>query len=330
MTPPEATEHNDRIKAMLFERPEYVPVRVGLLPATWMKHREGLEALVGRHPAIFGAKEDKGDEGPRDYDAVGGTYVAGRHVDEWGCVWHNVATGLQAMVKEHPVPTRAGVHALRPPAEITPNFEHGFMYLRLSDLRGFEELMIDFAEEPPELPMLIDVVLAYNLRRLALRLAESAPPALLHFGDDLGMQRGLAMGPAKWRKYLKPCFAAIYGPCREAGFWVYMHTDGDIHEIIGDLAECGVNVVNPQIRANGLDNLVRECRGKVCVDLDLDRQMFPFASPAEIDAHIGRCVEALGSAEGGLWLSAECGPDVPLENIEAICGALEKVRTRFR
>ena len=32
------------------------------------------------------------------------------------------------------------------------DFPHGFMYLRLSDLRGFEEIMVDFAEEPPELP----------------------------------------------------------------------------------------------------------------------------------------------------------------------------------
>ena len=36
--------------------------------------------------------------------------------------------------------------------------------LRLADLRGFAELMMDFAEEPPELQTLIDVVLAYNLR----------------------------------------------------------------------------------------------------------------------------------------------------------------------
>ena len=41
-------------------------------------------------------------------------------------------------------------------------------------------------------------------------------------------------------------------------------------------------------------------------------------------------VEKLGSPEGGLWLIAECGPDVPLENIEAICCALEKYRGYYR
>ena len=134
------------------------------------------------------------------------------------------------------------------------------------------------------------------------------------------------MNPDKWRKYLKPCYARIYRPVRDAGHYVYMHTDGHIHEIIPDLVECGVNVINPQIRANGLDNLVRVCRGAVCVDLDLDRQMFPFCTPEEIDVHVREAVEALGSPEGGLWLKGECGPDVPLENIEAICAALEKYR----
>jgi uroporphyrinogen-III decarboxylase len=188
--------------------------------------------------------------------------------------------------------------------------------------------MTDFAEEPPELQMLIDVVLAHNLRQLELRLQNERGP-LLYFGDDLGMQDRLPISPKKWRRYLKPCFARVYGRCHDAGLVVYMHTDGHILEIIPDLIECGVDVINPQIRANGLDKLAAICKGKVCVDLDLDRQAFPFFTPAECDAHIREAVETLGSPEGGLWLKAEIGPDVPLENIAAICDGLEKYRAWF-
>ena len=39
---------------------------------------------------------------------------------------------------------------------------------------------------------------------------------IAYFGDDLGMQRGLAIGPAKWRKYLKPCFMKMYRRVRES------------------------------------------------------------------------------------------------------------------
>jgi uroporphyrinogen-III decarboxylase len=57
--------------------------------------------------------------------------------------------------------------------------------------------------------------------------------------------------------------------------------------------------------------------------------MFPFGSPADIDKHIRDVVARLGMKEGGLMLTAECAPDVPLENIEAICQAMEKYRTYY-
>ena len=102
-----------------------------------------------------------------------------------------------------------------------------------------------------------------------------------------------------------------------------MHSDGHIWEIIPDLIDCGVSVINPQVGANGLENLARVCRGNVCVDLDLNRQMFPFWTPRDIDAHVREAVEILGAPEGGLWLNAEIGDDVPLANVDAICSALE-------
>ena len=319
---------NDWIKALRWERPDRIPIGAGILPAAWMKHREAMEAITRRHPRLFGEPGDK----KRDYDAVWSpTYITGDHVDTWGCVWSNVKTGMEAIVTGHPLPTRESVRAVKLP-EKDDYMPHGFMWLRLADLRGFEEAMIDFAEEPPELQMLIDKVLAYNVRQVQLRLKhhEGKADQIVYFGDDLGMQHSLAISPEKWRKYLKPCYKALYQPIRDAGHYVYMHTDGHILEIIPDLIECGVNVLNPQVGANGLENLARVCKGRVCVDLDLDRQRFPFWSPADIDAHVREAVEALGAPEGGLWLKAEIGDDVPLEIVEAICVALEKYRGYFR
>jgi uroporphyrinogen decarboxylase len=315
---------DDRMKAMLFQRPRFIPVSVGILPAAWMKYRKELDDIVSRHPVIFGEQKT----GERDYDAVGGTYTAGEHVDVWGCVWSNLKTGMESIVTGHPVPTRDAVRSLKAP-EKDAGFPHGFMFLRLTDLRGFEEMMVDFAEEPPELQMLLDVVLNYNLRQAKNLLSRLAEPTIIYFGDDLGMQDSLPISPEKWRKYLKPCYAKIYAPFRQAGHYIYMHTDGHIFEIIPDLVDCGVNVINPQVGANGLDNLARVCKQKVCVDLDLDRQMFPFFTPEQIDAHIREAVEVLGAPEGGLWLKAEIGDDVPLENVEAIFSALERYRSWF-
>lgn len=313
----------DRAKAMCFEGPEYIPVSASLLPATWARHREALEDIVLHHPIVFGEHE----AGGTDFDAAPGTYAPGEHVDEWGCVWTNIAAGCEAFVTGHPLPRREMVQGFRTPAP-GAGLPHGFMFLRLTYLRGYEELMFDIAEDAPELQQLIDIVLEYNLGELR-RLLED-PPEIMHFGDDLGTQTSLPISPEKWRRYLKPCYARLYGLCHEMGSAVYMHTDGHVLPIVADLIECGVNVINPQIRANGLEGLVETCKGKVCVNLDLDRQMFPFCTPADIDAHVREAVEKLGSPEGGLWLLAEVGPDVPLANIEAICQALERYRGYYR
>lgn len=314
----------DQRKALEFAHPEFIPAAVSVLPSAWMKHREKLSEVTARHPLFFGS-----GEGARDYDAVWSpTYAEGTHVDAWGCVWSNVHRGREAIVTGHPYPTRASVRKMKAPSG-DAGLPHGFMFLRLMDLRGFEELMLDFAEEPPELARLIETVLEYNLRQVD-RLLAGNPGDMAVLGDDLGMQKSLPVSPTKWRKHLKPCFAAIFGKIRRAGYPVYFHTDGHIHEIIPDLVECGVSVINPQVGANGLDNLARVCRGKVCADLDLDRQMFPFWKPAEIDEHVRESVEKLGLPEGGLWLKAEVADDVPLPNVDAICAALEKYRSYFR
>jgi uroporphyrinogen-III decarboxylase len=191
-------------------------------------------------------------------------------------------------------------------------------------LRGFEEAMVDFAEECDELQILIDKVLEYNCIQIEAALQNVGE--IMYFGDDLGMQRGLAIGPEKWRKYLKPCFKKMYSMVRKTGRYIHMHTDGMIYEIMPDLAECGVNMINPQFRANGLDNLVRVCRGKIPINLDLDRQMFPFATPSEIDSHVRECVEALYLPQGGLALYIELNYDIPLENASALLDAARKYK----
>ncbi len=86
-----------------------------------------------------------------------------------------------------------------------------------------------------------------------------------------------------------------------------------------------MNINNPQIRANTLEGLVRVAKGKVCILLDLDRQLFPFAEPEQLKAHVREAVDKLRMDEGGLMLSAECPLGMSLDRIEAIFEVLEEV-----
>ncbi len=309
------------VAAMTWKSPETIPVSIWMLPALWKKYPEEIRSLTARYPQFFGNMSEL-----YDYKAsIPETYQEGEFVDEWGCVWSNISEGYEAYVTGHPVKTREDIRKLEIPDDRSGRVPHGFMYLRLLDLRGFEEAMMDFAEEPPELQMLIDKVLEYNLIQLDVALKKNAGP-IQYLGDDLGMQNGLAIGREKWVKYLKPCFAAIYKKIHDAGKLIYMHTDGCIWEIMPDLYEVGADMINPQFRANGLDNLVRVCKGKIPIFLDLDRQMLPFATPDSVTAHIRECIEALYLPQGGLGINLELSSDVPLDVAEAAIAALDEYR----
>jgi hypothetical protein len=98
-----------------------------------------------------------------------------------------------------------------------------------------------------------------------------------------------------------------------------MHTDGCIVPIIGDLIECGVGILNPQDLVNGLDNLARLAKGRVSMDLDVDRQsVTAFGTPDEIRRHIAECAERLGSPTGGLSMVYGAYGGTPVENVEAV------------
>lgn len=302
-------------KAMLFRYPEIIPMGVHIPPATWKEHRNELCSLIQKFPSIFGDVH----EITRQLDESLKGYVE-EYTDSWGCVWKNLGYG--SIVKGHPVPKREDVHRLCIP-EKDEGIGHGFMYLRLIDLRGYEEFMIDIAEEPPELQILIDKVLEYNLRQIRL-LLQKDDSEMIMLADDLGMQNGLPMSLEKWRKYIRPCFERIFGLCRKHNRYVYMHTDGQIYQLIDDLLECGLNAIGPQFRANGLDNLVKYCKGRIGVLLDLDRQMLPFCSKQDIFDHVREIIENFWLPEGGIGIFTEFPPDMSPENMESVCMAMEK------
>jgi len=336
------------MKTFYFDHPEWTPCGVSIMMATWMKYRDEVESIVLAHPRIFPGYR-KGQVN-YDFPGAGPLYEPGLHADAWGTVWKNITRGLDSISVVHPLEDWAAFDAWVPPDPLTQSefggrdweatkrgmeaqrkrgdlvhgggLMHGFLYMRLYYLRGFENLMLDMATDDPRLHRLIKIIEDYNVAVVQKYLDLGAE--YISEGEDLGNQHALPISPAAWRKCIKPTYEAMFGPCRDRGIPVYLHSDGHILEIIPDLMETGVTIINPQIRANGLAGL-KQLVGKVAISLDLDRQLFPFASPAEIEDHIWEAYDALHLPEGGLMLGAECEPDVPLENIEQICKVIEEV-----
>jgi hypothetical protein len=92
---------------------------------------------------------------------------------------------------------------------------------------------------PEALDELLGALCDYNLR--ILDVVCKYPIDGIRFGDDWGQQRGLIMGPAHWRRFIKPQIAKMFQRAHEAGKFVLHHSCGNIREIYDDVIEIGMD-----------------------------------------------------------------------------------------
>jgi hypothetical protein len=146
--------------------------------------------------------------------------------------------------------------------------------------------------------------------------------AWMDFADDPGMQVGPMLSPQQLHRYIKPSYLRLFGRARESGCIVHVHADGDIRALAGDLLECGVDVLNLQVLVNGVEWIWKNLRGRVCIELDIDRQRIAFGgTPGQINA--------LGGREGGLMMIYGSSPGVPLANARAVMDVMERYSGYF-
>ena len=267
-------------------------------------------------------------------------------MDAWGCTWAWEFDGFCGQVLGHPLADWEAFDSWKPPSppafgekerrdleerrassEITSfSTEHGFFFMRLYYLRGFDSFMTDVALDDPRLDRLVEVVAGY-WERVISPYVEAGIDAL-YAADDLGTQTASMLGPKHFRRWLMPTYKRLFLPARRAGAHVSMHHDGYIMDIMDEIIESGVSVVNPQDLVNGIDNIAREVKGRVCIRIDIDRQkVLPYGSPKDVRDLVREEVLKLGSPAGGLEMIVGIYPPTPLENVEALLSALEEYRT---
>ena len=108
-------------------------------------------------------------------------------------------------------------------------------------LRGFETTLMDCAAEEDFYAELLD-----RMTELCLALvAECAdiPADAIMLGDDWGDQRGVLIGPQRWRKFFKPRYARIFKAIHAQGKVAVMHCCGSMADIMADIIEIGLDVL---------------------------------------------------------------------------------------
>jgi len=346
------SDRENYLRNASFQYPEWMPAVVAISNASWDEWRGEMEDVVARHPRLWPGFE----KGRRDWERFDFGPANTKGVpfkDAWGCVWETSMNGIEGVVTEPPLESWSQWDSWQAPDPLltgdrgpvdwdrirrdmqlrkdrgelcSGGLPHGFFFMRLTYLRGFENMMMDMLTEEPLLWELIDAVHGHNRTVLDQFLAMDVD--LVEIAEDLGSQDASIIGPDLFHKYCRPYYERLIQPFRERGCHIALHSDGYIMDLIDDLLMAGVTILNPQDLCNGIDNIRRELKGRVCIRLDIDRQtVVPYGSPQEIRALVEEEVRVLGSPKGGLELIAGIYPPTTPENVHALASAFEEFQT---
>ena len=343
------------LRTVRFEKPDYVPMAFHINHACWNNYdQEALKDMMESHPFLF--PDYKRPAGKVVPEYLFNARAEKPYTDPWKCVWETAEDGITGSVHGHPLETWDDFDSYKAPvaeetdgtypvdwqklkeaAELAKKentlfscgLPHGHTFLRLQDIRGYENLLFDMYDETPNLVRLMEMVEEFNFAYISKLLELN--PDMVSYPEDLGMQHGPMISPELFKRFIKPGYTRLMQPAREKGCIIHMHSDGDIRALVDDLIDGGVEVINLQDLVNGIDWIAEKFSGKVCMDLDVDRQSITrFGTPDEIDALILEEVRKIGTPQGGLLMKYGLYPGVPLENAKAVMDAMEKYAFFYR
>lgn len=331
MTPKERV-----IKALRFEQTDTVPYEIGF---TQPAHRKMAEYYgdpdfvpkLGNH--LAGVWHNR----PNAWVEIKPDFWR----DEFGVVWNRTVDKDIGIVEGYQLrePTLAGYEF--PDPHVESMFDHypsaieahkdkfvvsmiGFsLFERAWTLRGMENLLIDMIENPGFVHELLDAICDYNLALVDSALKHDIDAC--YFGDDWGSQRGLIMGEERWREFIKPRIARMYGKVRGAGKFVVIHSCGKVQSVFPDLIECGLNCFNPfQPEVMDPFEMKKLFGGKLAFNGGISIQrLLPFGTPDDVRREVRRLLAEVGRNGGYIAGPSHALPgDIPAENIAAMIEVL--------
>jgi uroporphyrinogen decarboxylase len=274
----------------------------------------------------------------------GNRYEEGEYTDEWGCIFNNIHAGLIGVPSEPLLKDWNGLDSFHGPEEMlavdtekvnafcraTDKFTYSNSWIRPFEryqfIRTTEQAMIDIAFDSPEMEVLIGKIHTHYMKETeAWAKTEIDAIGIM---DDWGMQKGMIVSPDHFRKYYKPLYKDYVSVARKYGKYVFMHSDGNIEEIIPDLIEIGIDALNSQLFCMDIEELGRKFRGRITFWGEIDRQnVLPSGEKKDVEKAVKVVYENLYAA-GGVIGQCEFGPAARPENIFHVFDCWNKITNK--
>jgi len=175
----------------------------------------------------------------------------------------------------------------------------GFPFAIMRDMRRMDHFLMDVLINEGEVLRLNEQIVAMLIGVMD-RYAEIGADGLI-FAEDWGTQDRLLVSPTTWRKIFGPSFRLLVEHAHARNLHVLMHSCGDIHEIIEDLVEVGIDALQlDQPALTGVERLAHEFGGRIAFYSPVDIQkVMQTGDKAAIQAEARKMMDLLGGFCGG-------------------------------
>lgn len=316
------------IKTLNFDNPQRIPRQCWLLPWAAKRFPEEAFRLANTYP-------DDIVPVPGIYTLpptiVGDRYESGLYIDEWGCVFNNIQAGLIGVPSEPLVKRWEDLDRFKTPESVLAvdiqqvyefcrkvgKFTYSSSWIRPFEryqfIRTTELAMMDIALNVPEMEILINRIHQHYLKETEAWARTDIDA--IGIMDDWGMQNGMIVSPEFFRKYFKPLYRDYSEIAKKYGKYIFMHSDGNITEIIPDLIEIGIDALNSQLFCMNIEELGKKFSGRITFWGEIDRQhLLPEGTKDEIESAVRFIFSNLYSG-GGIIGQCEFGPAANPENV---------------
>lgn len=193
----------------------------------------------------------------------------------------------------------------------------GDLFERAQMMRGMEECLTDFYLNPVFLHELFDALADLIAETIRSSMALDVPAVFL--SDDYGTQKGLLISRVLWREFVQPPLRRIVNAAHDCGKTFFLHSDGDIKELIPDLIELGVDAIHPvQPETMDFRRLKREYGKDICFYGGIGtQQILRFGKPEDVRREVADLKRRLDGIGFILAPTLQLMEDIPLENILA-------------
>ena len=205
-------------------------------------------------------------------------------------------------------------------------------YERMYMLVGFEELMMEIATYGELFGRMLSNLRDFTIQGIEL-IAETGADAVF-LADDWGTQHRLQISPTMWREHFRPAYAAMIDTAHAKGLDVWLHSCGNITEIIPEWIDIGLDVIaHLQAAALDLPAIAEAYRGRITFFGGINVQFNLVRGNRE---SIRREVEALMAnfhAPEGRYVASPSNsimPETPIENVWSLFEAIRKFGNQHR